>query len=556
MELKGASRELTNGPGSDITATSTLSEAPGADNGNVSRYQPYENTRPRFRSKRPYYRRAKRTLYNFREFMSRAPAFPRTTTKPKGPNFNDLPPEIVRMIWRWVAETPSLVHLRLYHGAVHLVTPYINEEHLVNKTWYFAPEFRASLCRHSSHDKLRRFAGEVLEKCAGSSDPELGYFVQQVADAAHGIKEWHPRSGGNPFMVEVEGGERSLSVRPAVDWFYLENYLDRFARIFTYKQSRFLRHLSRVATVVLRLEDTYKSMCEVLNPYNVTPKEPWRVDRHDVGEYVRKMATIFGTIVEESPPLEECLILVGDLPIGIQPSEMQAISVEWTEPRPEPYSVETRREIVTYPEVSPADRAMIRFVYEELEHFRDVQRERRNNWLRSSAGQASLSHFVHDRESWHSYWLACPEGSLWRETAEGQAWLRTPSGHWWLASLYGSPWLETRKGLEWLDSEEGVRFLELPAARVWAGTGGNNKNDSERRRLPNKKWFNTPKGRLWIAHNCPDYLVPITPQPPVSEDGEHTDRTHPIPDWFFIRAPKIGFIMSPLHMESEISVQM
>ncbi|KAI3323821.1 hypothetical protein HD806DRAFT_75463 [Xylariaceae sp. AK1471] len=482
--------------------------------------------------------------------MSPEPASLSITAKTKARSLDDLPPEILIKIWRYVAETPSWFHVKYSSPYIFPINTRINREHWVNKRWYLAPEFRKSLCRHPVQEDMYNFAKVTLDTAPQKRNGDYMPLAQKTVDSARTILEWSKLDGCETFKVRLKGKgkggvtERTPAVRPAVDWFFLENYVStQVPGMFNSDPVPSFPDLERVSTVVLKLEDIYKGICRVLNSRReLKSNEPWRVIRSNVPQYVIDMSEVFGTLVASTSKLEKCLILIGDLQPGVQPSTLQEISVKWAGPERN-FFIDTQREIVTSPKVSPNDRAMIRFVHQELEYFDKLQRRWRNERLRSRRGQAWLADFRHGERSKHSIWLATAEGGLWRETKDGEEWLQTPSGHWWLASVLGSPWLETEKGLAWLDSDAGTKFLDLPAACVWAGVdndgGSNILSGWERRRmLPEKKWFKTEKGRAWVTNNCPDKLVPIAPEPPQREDGEHPRAIPSVPSAFFIHPPR------------------
>ncbi|KAI1352848.1 hypothetical protein F5Y01DRAFT_84386 [Xylaria sp. FL0043] len=476
---------------------------------------------------------------------------PIITPKPKARSLDDLPPEILIEIWKYVAATPSWFHVKYGSQHVHSVTTDTHWEHWVNRKWYFAPEFRRSLTRHPIQESMYSYARTLLQTYYLNHHDVSGPLVQAVTDNAWSIVEWSRLyTDQAPFKVYLEGVERYPIVRPAVDWFYLENYASAFSA--TPSQIYGMPHLYRVSTIVLKLEDIYTDICRALNLTDGgVSLERWLVDRSSVERYIRKMSMVFGTLVEFNSKLEKCIILVGDLRRGVQPSDLQEISVGWAS-LDEESSTDTQREIITAPKVSSDDRAMIRFIHQGLEHFARHQREWSNSLLRSVEGEAWLADIRHSASSTRSRWLASTEGSIWRETTdEGKAWLQTASGHWWLASVPGSPWLETQKGLEWLDSEAGTLFLEEPIARVWAGVNNSGRAamrwygvEETRGKLPRKKWFSTEKGRAWIAEHCRDYRVPVAPEPPLPKDGGDWGLempalffTRPLPRWAFMMVP-------------------
>ncbi|TGJ78326.1 hypothetical protein E0Z10_g10436 [Xylaria hypoxylon] len=499
--------------------------------------------------------------------MNAASLAPRTTSKPKSRSLDDLPPEILIKIWKYVAETPSWFHVRYGSRQIYPVTINTNREHWVNKRWYFAAEFRRSLSQHPIQDNMRRYAEKVLHTTFlfkyTYRNGVAGPLVQTTADAAYSMLEWsRADTGCKPFKIRLQGVDRFPIVRPAVDWFFFENYVGALAaKAFNVADMQHASHMLRVSTVVLKLEDVYRGICLSLNGRSDRrAREPWRVDRSSVVKYIRRMTLVFGTLAEYTAQLEKCVILVGELRRGVQPSDLQEISVEWACPENESPSIDTQREITTFPRVSPNDRAMIRFVHQELEYFAKLQREWQNDMLRSPDGQVWLADIGHEKGSMRSEWLASTEGRIWRETTEeGEAWLGTASGHWWLASILGSRWLETPQGLDWLDSEAGVVFLRSPMARAWAsvdngeGDGTQTRGRVEtRRKLPRKKWFDTGRGRAWVAENCPDYRVPAAPEPPRSEDAGNSASELPgHPALFRVRPPPHwGFVMVPAKVEN------
>ncbi|KAI0429144.1 hypothetical protein F5Y09DRAFT_357193 [Xylaria sp. FL1042] len=476
------------------------------------------------------------------------------TPKPKGRSLDDLPPEILINIWKYVAETPSWFHVKYDSRHIRPIMTNAHQEHWVNRKWYFAAEFRESLTQHPIQESMYHCAKTVLYTTFLYRNDVSGPLVQAAADNAWSLLEWSKfDTGQKPFEIPLDGVDRFPIVRPSVDWFYLENYVSALsARAFQVDDMPPNCDLQRVATIVLKLEDIYTGICTALNPTSDgKSREPWRVHRSNVARYIRRMSMVFGMLTEYASALEKCMILVGDLRPGVQPSDLQEISVEWACPE-KGLPTNTQREITTSPKVSSNDQAMIRFVHQELEYFGKLQREWRNTLLRSAEGQAWLADVGHRADSRRSKWLASTEGRIWRETTdEGTAWIQTASGHWWLASIPGSPWLETSKGLEWLDSEAGAVFLKLPMARVWAGidnsaeTGPQRYGPEEtRRKLPRKKWFSTEKGRDWIAEYCPDYRVPVAPEPPLTEDAgvdlpvrPALFLTRPLPHWTFLMVP-------------------
>ncbi|KAI0809662.1 hypothetical protein GGR55DRAFT_696015 [Xylaria sp. FL0064] len=464
---------------------------------------------------------------------------PIITPKPKGRSLDDLPPEILIEIWKYVAATSSWFHVKYGSQHIHSVITRTHWEHWVNRKWYFAPEFRRSLTRHPIQESMYNYAHTLLQTYFLNRHDVSGPLVQAATDNSWSILEWSRFCTNQaPFKVYLEGVERYPIVRPAIDWFYLENYAS--ALLATPFQIYGMPHLYRVSTTVLELEDIYTGIWQALNV--IDSPESWLVDHSDVEIYIRKMSLVFGTLVEYDSELEKCIILVGDLRRGAQPSDLQEISVEWASPEEES-SDDTQREIITAPKVSSySDREMIRFVHQELEHFARQEREWRNSLLRSVEGVAWLADIGHGAGSRHSKWLASTEGRIWRETTdEGKAWLQTSPGHWWLAS----------KGLEWLDSEAGALFLDLPMARVWVGVDNSGGaamrgygTEETRRKLPRKKWFSTEKGRAWIAEHCPDYCVPVAPEPPLP--GDVGDSAVELPALFFRRPLSCwAFMMVP-----------
>ncbi|KAI3340490.1 hypothetical protein F4824DRAFT_423854 [Ustulina deusta] len=526
----------------------------------MSTFSPDENPMVHFLSTEEEYDEfleARRRIPAQANASSLVPTPPSVTPKTKGRSLDDLPPEILIKIWKYIAETPSWFHIKYGSRHIYPITTNTNREHWINRRWYFATELRTSLTQHPIQDSMYHYAKKVLYTTFLYRNGVSGPLVQATADTAWSIIEWSRiDTGRKPFKIHLEGVDRFPIVRPAVDWFFFENYVSALsARAFKVDEMPPDWHLQRVSTVVLKLEDIYTGICRALNhTYDGRPREPWRVDRSDVVRYNRKMSMVFGTLVEYTAELEKCMILVGDLRPSVQPADLQEISVEWAGAEKE-FSTNIQREVITSPKVSPNDRAMIRFVHQELEYFGKLQREWRNDLLRSTDGQAWLADVGHGMGSRRSKWLASSEGRIWRETTEeGRAWLQTESGYWWLASVLGSPWLETPKGLEWLDSAAGALFLGLPMARVWAGVDNDAEAETWRRSreetrgaLPRKKWFGTEKGRAWVAENCPNYLVPIAPEPPLTEDAGNSGvdlpvrpaqfLTRPLPHWTFVMVP-------------------
>ncbi|KAI1275898.1 hypothetical protein F5Y07DRAFT_389551 [Xylaria sp. FL0933] len=480
---------------------------------------------------------------------------PIITPKPKARSLDDLPAEILIEIWKYVAASPSWFHVKYGSQHIHSVMTRTHREHWVNRKWYFAPEFRRSLTRHPIQESMQHYAITLLQTYFLHRHDVSGPLAQAARDNAWSIFEWSRLyTDQAPFKVYLEGVERYPIVRPAVDWFYLENYASALSA--TPSQIYGMPHLYRVSTIVLKLEDIYTGIYPA--PDFIDDEEfleAWLDDHSDAERYFRRRSMVFMTLVQYNSNLEKCIILVGGLRRGAQPSDLQEILIEWASPEEES-SDDTQREIITAPKVSYSDREMIRFVHQELEHFDRDERERRNSLLRSVEGKAWLADIRHSASSTRSKWLASTEGSIWRETTdEGKAWLQTASGHWWLASVRGSPWLETQKGLEWLDSEAGKLFLEEPMARVWAGVDNSGRAamrghgvEETRGKLPRKKWFSTEKGRAWIAEHCPDYRVPVAPEPPLPKDGG--DRGLGMPSLFFQRPlPCWAFMMVPVDRE-------
>ncbi|KAI8634364.1 hypothetical protein F5Y19DRAFT_209498 [Xylariaceae sp. FL1651] len=496
--------------------------------------------------------------------VSRTPTSPSSKPKTKGRSLDDLPLEILIKIWQYVAEMPSWFHVRYRRSlSVMPVSINMNREHGVNKKWYLAPELRVGLCPNLKQARLLKYASTILKDTFNNRDLCGGPLVRKTIDAAQSIVVWNTFDPScKPFRFPLagakcfDGAQRFYTVRPAVDWFFLEDYVDTMAMgMYNLNSTAQFGHLERVSTIVLKLDDLYTGLCHVFNGLvGLQPAEPWRINRTQVNGYLDHMSALFGPMISRHSNLEKCVILVGQLREGVLPSDLQEISVEWAEPEPD-FSVETQRNITTSPKVSGHDRAMIRFVHQELEYFDLLQRERRYAWLASPDSQQWLADLENKDTNGCSVWLASADGKRWRETTEdGQAWIETPPGYWWLASIYGSPWLETPKGLEWLDSEAGARFLELPAARLWARIDNDVKAGSmqnydgpdfrpPRRKLPRKRWFGTDKGRAWIADNCPDYLVPAAPGPPPSDNRLFIH--HLVPEWFFKQPPRWEFFRVP-----------
>ncbi|KAI0531538.1 hypothetical protein GGR58DRAFT_230570 [Xylaria digitata] len=483
--------------------------------------------------------------------------------KPRSRSLDDLPPEILIKIWKYVAETPGWFHVKYHGGKIHAVNIGGHREHWVNRRWYFADEFRASLSRHPVQETMRRYAARVLDTTLLFRSVYrygvCGPLVQTALDAVCAMLEWsNVDAGCEPFRIRLQGVDRFPIVRPKIDWFFFENYATALAaKSFIVVDMPPDAHMLRVSTVVFKLKDLYRGICLSLRG-DGRPMEPWRVDRRVIARYIRRMSAVFGALVDYTAQLQKCMILVGELRPCVQPCDLQEISVEWVSPENES-SINTQRGIITSPEVSPNNRAMIRFVHQELEYFAKLQREWRNDLLRSPEGQVWLADIRHEKDSMRSEWLASTEGRIWREnTEEGKAWLRTASGYWWLASIPGSPWLETPQGLQWLDSEAGALFLQSTMARVWAGVDNSADQIQEATgKLPRKKWFDIDKGRAWVAKNCPDYRVPIVPEPPWSEDTENSglgafDRSAQ----FFVRPPPHwGFVMAPAQVGNRPRVE-
>ncbi|GAW23629.1 hypothetical protein ANO14919_132030 [Xylariales sp. No.14919] len=506
---------------------------------------------------------ARRMILTRVRAASRATASGAVTSRRGGRSLDDLPPEILIQIWKYVAETPSWFHVKYGSRQIYPVAINRNREHWVNKRWYFAAEFRASLSQHPIQDNMHRYAMKLIHTTLlfeniyrnGVSGP----LVKTTVDTAYSMLEWSKiDTGCEPFRIRLEGVERFPIVRPATDWFFLENYVTTLAlKAFNVTDMPPAPHLVRVSTVVLKLDDIYRGICLSLNRRSDgRPREPWLVDRG--ASYIRRMSIVLGTLMDYTAQLEKCMILVGGLQSGVQPSDLQEISVEWL--GPENASSDTRRDVVTFPKVSSNDRAMVRFVHQELECFAKLQREWRNELLRSPDGQAWLEDIGHEKGSMRSEWLASTEGRIWRETTEeGNAWLQAASGHWWLASIPGSPWLETPRGMEWLDSEAGALFLVSPMARVWAGVDNGGGDEAETqgreeagRRLPRKNWFDTEKGRAWVDENCPDYRVPVAPEPPRPDDAgnEASERLVHLAQFLVRPPPRWGFVMAPAPLET------
>ncbi|KAI0975011.1 hypothetical protein F4678DRAFT_485946 [Xylaria arbuscula] len=460
--------------------------------------------------------------------------FPNMTPKNKTRSLDDLPLEIMVQIWKYVAETPSWFHVKHGPEHAHPITVNLHREHWVNRTWYFAAEFRASLTHHPIQYFMYHYAKRILDANPPHPvDPRAGAMV----GAASSMLKWsNINTGYRPFTIRLEGVPRSPIVRPTVDWFFLENYMTALSSDDFEIRARmdemphgYVHDLHRISTVVLKLEDIYTSLCRALNSsINGVVQESWRVDRvnsvnHfngvDVEVYLSKMSTIFGPLSDHNTSLEKCMILISELRPSVQPLDLQEISVK-AECFENSFSTDTQREVIISHNVSSNDRAMISFVHQELENFVNLQREWRNLFLRSPHAQDHLAFVMHRPGHKLSKWLATIDGRIWREkTDEGKAWQQTESGHWWLASVRGSPWLETPNGLEWLDSDAGAAFLSLPMALA------------------------TDKGRAWIAENCPDYRVPVAPEPPreirVGLRGLTSAMffTRPPPHWAFVMAP-------------------
>ncbi|KAF2963082.1 hypothetical protein GQX73_g10493 [Xylaria multiplex] len=82
---------------------------------------------------------------------------------PRGRSLDNLPPEILIKMWKYVAETPSWFHVNYNGGKIHAANISGHREHWVNRGWYFADEFRASLSRHPVQEIMHRYAAKVLD---------------------------------------------------------------------------------------------------------------------------------------------------------------------------------------------------------------------------------------------------------------------------------------------------------------------------------------------------------------------------------------------------------
>ncbi|KAI1293271.1 hypothetical protein F5Y03DRAFT_333016 [Xylaria venustula] len=489
--------------------------------------------------------------------------FSSITPNTKTRSLDDMPPEILRQIWKYVAETPSWFHVKYGPTQCHPIAINPHREHWVNMKWYHAPEFRASLTHHPMHIAIYHYARRTIET-GFPSCKDVGPLGARVVKAAYYMFNWCSLySGYKPFDILLDGVKKHPIVRPTVDWFFLENYMSGFS-VFRIRaddtEFKCNWYLHRVSTVVLKLEDIFAGLCRALNPRSDgSIRDPWHVNRVndvDIMNYLLRMCKVFGALSDHNASLEKCMILIGELRPGVQPLDLQEIPVEWVCAENQ-VSMDIRREAIISPNVSANDRAMISFVHQELEFFAKLQREWRHIFLRGRPDFLTI--IAHPPRRRFSVWLATIDGRIWREeTDEGKAWQQTHSGHWWLASALGSPWLETPKGLAWLDSDAGAAFLGLPMARVWAGVDNSVPPDAmrdnvgeTRAKLPEKKWFSTDKGRAWVKENCPDHRVPVAPDPPEVYPREFN--TMPFPDVLFYTRPlpHWAFVMAPAKVEDE-----
>ncbi|KAI1266275.1 hypothetical protein F5Y18DRAFT_25234 [Xylariaceae sp. FL1019] len=433
-----------------------------------------------------------------------------------------------------------------------------NKTHpFVNKEWQTSKEFWTLLGDGlsglgSSHTLLD--VGTEILATVGKVRPDQVDRVKQLSEigvlANDMMRENEVKRPEEPFKLEIEAQIESVHVRPATDWFYLENYLTTWTR-----HARMNKDLLPwcdafrvIANPMLSLEDLYTGLCMVYsdsrvfdhytqhtdvkvtipdslpsNPPTVLTNESPGVHgilrgldvlplnhgylpnvystQPDNYTFSRRIYELFLHLCWHFSTLEEVLILVGPMPDGNQPTadDFEDIETEWTGNGVEGDNDPTA--ISTVPEIgNPEYRSMMSFVKKVMELLEPLQTEFVFTFL--DTNEARSEFLSQNCETPFTDWLSTSMGNKWLQDSRGRSWLNTDPGRWWLSSSSGGiEWLDSHEGLQWLLGEYGPIFLSSPFATLWVLYGINTDYEvGKKQDLREHEYFKREEGKLWYKN--------------------------------------------------------
>ncbi|KAI8634357.1 hypothetical protein F5Y19DRAFT_487789 [Xylariaceae sp. FL1651] len=387
---------------------------------------------------------------------------------------------------------------------------YTNEEINASKMFRNSESLREGLTASGAQQHLYKVAQETVEALSKPRSA-LGPPAQALMAAAEMAQmEADLENFDKPWEIEIGNRIVTPKVRRQVDWFFLDGYIMawKHAEYNVEKMPR-CRSIREVRVCVLRLEDFYQGW--ILGPGRESEQRARRrqllreigivdmLDKTKNRHYTINMAALLGRLTDKYSVLEECRILVGDVPDNVKPSDLEELEVK--------SGLHDELIIDVDPPISEKDMRMMWEVKQLMDNFVLKHREWCYTYLATPVlGEEVKTFQTHSME--FSKWLSTQTGRLWlRDTKGGQDWLQTIHGHEWLAwTSYGMFFLNTDQGIEWLNSEAAITFLESDYAHQWAQYGQRSPlNDPNGPiEVAYRVWYDTPRGHEWFNAHYPD----------------------------------------------------